>query len=196
VRVELLNRDKSHLINAHDGNINAIALNMDGSRLATASEKGTLIRVFNTYTGEKVQEVRRGAEKAYIYSISFSPDSKFFCCSSDKGTIHIFVNKSGTGPESTKENGEVMEKEETGNVAGSISNRKSKISFFGGYFSSEWSHSKYRGPECPSAVCFGYDNQSVIVFTADGTYLKLSFDAKKGGDCIRKAYSRFSRIKN
>jgi WD40 repeat protein len=40
--------------------------------------------------------VRRGSDKAEIYSISFDRHSNWIACSSDKGTIHIFaVNKSG-----------------------------------------------------------------------------------------------------
>jgi WD repeat-containing protein 45 len=64
--------------------------------LATASDKGTLIRLFSTEDATAIQEVRRGSDKAEIYSISFDRHSKYLACSSDKGTIHIFaVNKSG-----------------------------------------------------------------------------------------------------
>ena len=48
-----------------------MALNSDGSLLATASDKGTLIRIHNTLDGALVQEVRRGSDKAEIYSIAF-----------------------------------------------------------------------------------------------------------------------------
>jgi WD40 repeat protein len=58
--------------------------------LATASDKGTLIRIYSTETGAFLAELRRGTEKAEIYSISFNPSSKFLACSSDRGTIHIF----------------------------------------------------------------------------------------------------------
>ncbi len=37
-----------------------------------AAEKGTLIRVFSTGDGTKLQEVRRGSDPACIYSIAFS----------------------------------------------------------------------------------------------------------------------------
>mgnify|MGYP001083680742 CR=1 FL=1 len=198
VRVELLDSDKSHLINAHDSSINCISLNFDGSRLATASEKGTLIRVFDTYTGVKLQEVRRGADRADIYSISFSPDSRFFCTSSDKGTIHIFAlnndnqNPSEQAPPIT--NGSNGNSTSPSALSRKLStNRKSKISFFGGYFGSEWSFSWFKGPECPSICCFGQDSASVTVFTSEGSYYKLSFDTDKGGECIRRSFSRFLR---
>lgn len=45
-------------IDAHDGNIQCLALNHDSSLLASASEKGTLIRIFDTTTAQKLQEVR------------------------------------------------------------------------------------------------------------------------------------------
>ena len=35
--------------------------------LATASEKGTLIRVFDSQTGKKLCEVRRGSERAMVH---------------------------------------------------------------------------------------------------------------------------------
>ena len=59
--------------------------------LATASDKGTLIRLFRTEDGTPLQEVRRGSDKAEIYSISFDKMSRWIACSSDKGTIHIFA---------------------------------------------------------------------------------------------------------
>jgi WD40 repeat protein len=90
VRVKSYDKAITALINAHESAIACLSLNNDGTLLATASDKGTLIRLFRTEDGSFLQEVRRGAEKAEIYSISFDPFSKFVACSSDRGTIHIF----------------------------------------------------------------------------------------------------------
>jgi WD40 repeat protein len=70
-----------------------MCLNYVGTLLATASDKGTLIRIFSIDTGNPLQELRRGAEKADIYSISFDFQSKWLACSSDKSTIHVFSVK-------------------------------------------------------------------------------------------------------
>ena len=61
-----------------------------GTRMATASEKGTLIRVFEVATGNLLSELRRGTNPATIYSINFNANSTLLCVSSDHGTIHIF----------------------------------------------------------------------------------------------------------
>ena len=61
--------------------------------LATASDKGTLVRIFDTETTFLLQELRRGSDNAEIYSLGFDPVSKYISCSSDKGTIHIFALK-------------------------------------------------------------------------------------------------------
>ena len=65
--------------------------------MATASDKGTLIRIFSTEDGLPLQEVRRGTDKAEIYSIAFDRQNKQIACSSDKGTIHIFNVQKGQG---------------------------------------------------------------------------------------------------
>lgn len=57
VRVEDYGTKKTKFIIAHDSKIACIGMTMDGRFLATASCKGTLIRVFNTTDGSLLQEV-------------------------------------------------------------------------------------------------------------------------------------------
>lgn len=80
------------------------------------------------------------------------------------------------------------------------------MSILGGYFGSEWSFAWFKGgPESPSICCFGQDNKSVVgkkscyyfviihvvVVTAEGSFIRLAFDPLKGGECTRKAFSRY-----
>jgi hypothetical protein len=90
IRIELYDIAKATLIKAHDADLAQFALNADGSRIASASEKGTLIRIWNCHNGEPLRELRRGMDRAEIYCIAFNPASTFIACSSDKGTVHIY----------------------------------------------------------------------------------------------------------
>ena len=67
-----------------------MALNYDGSLLATASTKGTSIKIYNTLSAQLLQEVRRGAKQAEILQITFHRSSKFLACTSNKDAVHIF----------------------------------------------------------------------------------------------------------
>lgn len=78
------------IIAAHEAALACISLSQDGSLLATASEKGTLIRIFDTKTGQKKYEVRRGKKQATINCINFSPDLSMIVVSSNHSTIHVF----------------------------------------------------------------------------------------------------------
>ncbi|ESN92555.1 hypothetical protein HELRODRAFT_189501 [Helobdella robusta] len=78
-------------IDAHDTVIAAMAFSYDGLLLATASVKGTVIRVFSVASRSKVFEFRRSMKRcATVYSLAFSKDGKFLCCSSSTETVHIF----------------------------------------------------------------------------------------------------------
>ena len=90
VRVNVYEKNKSFKIPAHNGTLSALCLNYSGTLLATASEKGTIIRIFSTETGQPLQEVRRGTDKVEIYSICFDVKCRRLACCSDHGTIHIF----------------------------------------------------------------------------------------------------------
>ncbi|XP_015909703.1 WD repeat domain phosphoinositide-interacting protein 2 isoform X2 [Parasteatoda tepidariorum] len=88
---DALNLQAKSMIPAHDNPLAAMAFDPTGTKLATASEKGTVIRVFNVLDGSKLYEFRRGMKRCVrIYSLSFSEDSKYLSASSNTDTVHIF----------------------------------------------------------------------------------------------------------
>lgn len=80
----------SVVIEAHKAAIAALTISYDGSLLATASDKGTIIRVFDIESGNKLYQFRRGTYPTKIHSLSFSRDNKYLTASSSTETVHIF----------------------------------------------------------------------------------------------------------
>ncbi|KAH8908158.1 WD40 repeat-like protein [Coniochaeta sp. PMI_546] len=78
------------IIPAHSSALRALQLSPDGELLATASDTGTLIRVFATSNCARLAELRRGIDSATIFSLGFSPSGTLLACTSDKSTLHIF----------------------------------------------------------------------------------------------------------
>ena len=76
---------------AHESKICFLKLNKEGDKLATASKRGNIIRIFDTIKGCIIQELKRGSGDANIYSINFAFDNNFLAITSDHGTAHIFV---------------------------------------------------------------------------------------------------------
>lgn len=79
-----------NVIEAHRSPLCCICLNSDGTLLATASETGTIIRVFSVPRGQKLYQFRRGTYPSTIYSMSFNLSSTLLCVSSTSDTVHIF----------------------------------------------------------------------------------------------------------
>lgn len=78
------------VIAAHQAPVSCIAINNDGTLMATASEKGTVIRVFSIPDGKKLYQFRRGSMPARIFCMDFNATSTLLCVSSATETIHIF----------------------------------------------------------------------------------------------------------
>jgi len=79
-----------NVIEAHQSTLGSLAINNAGTMLATASEKGTIIRVFSVPSGERLFHFRRGSLPAQIYCMSFNAMSSLLAVSSATETIHIF----------------------------------------------------------------------------------------------------------
>lgn len=172
-------------INAHNSEIIALIMNYNGSLVASASVKGTIIRIFKTNNGDIIQELRRGTESAQIFSLSFDFNSMYIACSSNKGTIHIFNIKN-----EEKNNEAQNQRSYFGTVM-------SFLGYQNQYLNSEWSFAQYRLTyKEQSVVCFSPDNTpSVIVITSDGNYHQGSFDPKVGGECSTSLEKNFLELK-
>ena len=77
----------------HDNHIVMIEMNVAGNIAASASELGTVIRVFETLTLNVIHELRRGTSIARITSMAFSPECNFLLATSNKSTVHIWSLK-------------------------------------------------------------------------------------------------------
>ena len=75
---------------AHKGNINILCFNFSGTKLASASDRGTVIRIFNVDSGGLITELRRGTSDANIYSLCFSFNDNYLGLTSDHSSCHIF----------------------------------------------------------------------------------------------------------
>ncbi|KAF2743300.1 WD40 repeat-like protein [Sporormia fimetaria CBS 119925] len=78
------------IIPAHDTALRALTLSPKEDMVATASKKGTIIRVWSASDCTKVTEFRRGIDLATILSMALSPNGKMLAAASDKSTLHIF----------------------------------------------------------------------------------------------------------
>lgn len=97
---DTLNLTAVNVIQAHKAPIAALALNSAGTMLATASDKGTVVRVFSVPDAKKLWQFRRGTTTAHVFSMNFNLPSTLLAVSSDSSTIHIYrlANKDAAAP--------------------------------------------------------------------------------------------------
>lgn len=180
IRVEYYGSKRTKFIMAHDSRIACFALTQDGRFLATASSKGTLVRVFNTLDGSLLQEVRRGADRAEIYSLAFSSNAQWLAVSSDKGTVHVFSLKVDSVNNTASDRPRIASEPNM-----SSPSAISSLSFIKGvlprYFSSEWSVAQFRLHEgYQYIVAFGHQKNTVVILGMDGSFYRCHFDPLTG----------------
>eukprot|EP00092_Neocalanus_flemingeri_P001120 GFUD01001193.1.p1 GENE.GFUD01001193.1~~GFUD01001193.1.p1 ORF type:complete len:480 (+),score=82.30 GFUD01001193.1:248-1687(+) len=177
------------IIPAHEGQLAALQFSPSGTRIATASEKGTVIRVFSTHDGSKLYELRRGLKRtASIYSLSFSPCGSFLACSSNTETIHVF---------------KLDEKlKETAVLAGSPPSDdgwfgyiNTMVSASAGYLPSQVTdtllqgrafasvHHNQTGTKTLCALAMIRKSLRLLICNEEGFLLMYSLDTEEGGDC-------------
>ncbi|XP_038211669.1 WD repeat domain phosphoinositide-interacting protein 2 isoform X4 [Zerene cesonia] len=84
------------VISAHDSPLAALAWSMCGRRLATASERGTVIRVFAVPERTRLYEFRRGVKRCVsIACLAFSACGAYLAATSNTETVHVFRLQEG-----------------------------------------------------------------------------------------------------
>jgi len=169
-------------INAHKTELAVISVNQQGTMIATASVKGTLIRIWDSMQRVMLVELRRGSDPAILYCLNFSPGDEWLCCSSDKGTVHVFA------------------------LQDYRLNKRSALASIGvpgAYAGSQWSLASFTVPQEVACVCaFGTSSASsavknighgvIFAVCLDGSFHKYHFSAN--GVCNQVAYDVFTDL--
>ena len=173
-------------INAHNSKIASISINKDGTIIATASNKGTLIRIFTTCGGVKFSEFRRGTKNVMMNCLSFDQNNKLIGCTSNVGTIHVFsiaaimkiLNENSEDKKKSKFDEEPKNSKSLLGKIGGLFNIKHA------YLDTERSFAKLNIQEENSLIGFGNEN-TFFVITMEGMFYKAAYDPKRGGDCFK-----------
>jgi hypothetical protein len=90
---------RSPIILAHNHPLSTLACTANGSHVLTTSERGTLLRVWDTSRGRLERELRRGVDRADMWGVKFEDEvmegdkarkGGMVVGWSDKGTIHVW----------------------------------------------------------------------------------------------------------
>ncbi|XP_020499904.1 WD repeat domain phosphoinositide-interacting protein 1 isoform X1 [Labrus bergylta] len=186
---EIIVYDANHLntvtmIPAHDSPLAALNFNASATKLASASERGTVIRVFSIPEGQRLFEFRRGMKRyVNIRSLSFSPDGQFLCASSNTETVHIFKLEQ-IGP---------SEEDEAATWTAYVGKMFSAASsYFPAQVSGMMSQDRafatvHLLTSCQKNVCTLAIIQKLLrllVATADGQLFIYNVDPLDGGECV------------
>jgi WD40 repeat protein len=177
---------------AQDDKISYMVMDYYGLLLATANEKGTIIRIHSCKDGTLLQECKRGKEKAQISYINFDIDYNYMGVSSDRKTIHIWKldniiekkEKNTISPSSNIKNVNVEKvyKKCKTIIDSNIDQKEDEIKVKDiKYYKTESSFSKVRMNDTDCIFCF-VPNNIMIIISLKGIYYKAKIDVK-GGDC-------------
>lgn len=165
--------------------LRGLALTADGTKLATASAKGTVLRVWDVATSACLQEFRRGVERATITCLCWSWDYQWLSCTSDKGTAHVFF-VGDTLPSQRKE-----EKKSSDTTSSYTKRLLSSVRKSVKGDTKKYSVCQIRGVPHPLACAFVVDAPNVLAvagWDADGNGVLLLSEFAANQEARRIAY--------
>lgn len=171
---QLYNSSTNQSIKAHSSKISQITISADGILIATCSERGTLIRIWNVMQGVLEKEFRRGLEPANIKTLIFHPTRNSLLVSSDRGTVHVYT----------------LEYSPTGNRI----NKKSSLGFIKDilpmprYFHSEWSMVSFQHNHDDQIISFGPEINTIIIIDKERHYTKYRYHGDNAHQIDSKSF--------
>ncbi|XP_045771329.1 WD repeat domain phosphoinositide-interacting protein 2 isoform X2 [Maniola jurtina] len=181
------------VIAAHDSPLAALAWSACGRRLATASERGTVIRVFLVPERTRLYEFRRGVKRCVaIACLAFSACGAYLAATSNTETVHVFRLQEGAA------GGAAPERAAEGEGAapeGWMDWLSSAVSAGAGYLPAQVADVLAQGrafasarlPRAAKRAVAAVTNVArrprLVVATDAGAVHVFALDAAEGGDC-------------
>lgn len=172
-----------NVIEAHKSPISVTAISNDGTLMATASDKGTIIRVFSLPSGTLLHKFRRGTYPSKVFSINFNLSSTLLAVSSATQTVHIFRLRGDPTEESA------------GDIDTSLGDRTNsgRMRKLAGYLPNvgdllepkvrDFAYFKLPGSSSTQSVIAINHLHHVMAVTSDGYFYQYSIDMESGGEC-------------
>lgn len=163
ISITKLSEDYLEEIQAHNSGIENLFVSNDGNYVITASQTGTLIRIFNITTKEKVSEFRRGVDPTKINDIKLCHNNSILLVSSVKGTIHLY--NTGIDPDLNAEN--------TSYDSYGMPLIKWALPQ---YFSDKFSFTQFNLTNISTISSFDRNMSTIYSFGQDGQFYELNFE--------------------
>ncbi|CAH0563417.1 unnamed protein product [Brassicogethes aeneus] len=165
------------MIPAHDSPLAALAFSPNGSRMATASEKGTVIRVFSVTDGSKLYEFRRGVKRCVAIScLAFSMCGQYLSCSSNTETVHVFkLEEPKDSPRRSVDEGSWM-----GYLTNYLPTQVTDVFNQGRAFAT--AHLPIYGVRNVISIVTIQNQLRLLIATEDGVLYVYNVDSAEGGD--------------
>jgi WD40 repeat protein len=171
-----MKNENSFNIQAHTSKIEQVAISNNGKYIATASEKGTIIRLFDVDTQKQINEFRRGTEYVPIIQLAFHPNLSILLVESDKGTIHLFNTEILNDSKSIKIDNMTNEIWKVPDNRIFENYGISYVKFLlPNYFHSKWSFTSYTISNVNTLNVFDENICMIYSFGNDGQYYECSF---------------------
>lgn len=203
-------------INAHQSEIGCLALNSVGTLMATASQKGTLIRIFRTVSAQMISTLQGNRGGAGGGGGGHPNEAAGYIIGSSGGDQHIplapvKIAEFRRGMDAARvycivfspDSEFVMASSDKGTVhifalKETRLNRRSTFSSVpfmnvgvtGAYTDSQWALAKFTVPaECACVCTFGPEHRTVNAICVDGSYHRYQFTQE--GACTREHCGNF-----